>query len=74
MTPMKALPLAHGRLRFLSLALTATMVVVLALGGCGPSPDTPQELTPEAKKGLAEAKGTDLSKYAKPKGKPGKRP
>jgi hypothetical protein len=70
MTPMKALPHTHVRQRLFCVALSAAMVVALTIGGCGPSSsDTPQELSPEAKKGLAAAKGTDLSKYAKPKGK-----
>ena len=69
---MKASARARVR-RLFCLASSGTVCVALTMGGCGPSADTPQELTPEAKKALAVVKGTDLSKYAKPKDKAKKR-
>ena len=71
---MTASARSHIRHRLFSLMASGAACLALAIGGCGSSSSqTPEELTPEAKKALATAKGTDLSKYAPIKGKGGKR-
>jgi hypothetical protein len=69
MTPMKASARSHVHRRLFGLMASGAAWLALAIGGCGSSSsETPQELTPEAKKALATAKGADLSKYAPIKG------
>jgi hypothetical protein len=65
---MEASTAAVARRHFFRLASSWAMILPAALGGCGPSSGTPMDLTPEAKKALAQAKGADLSQYRKPKG------
>lgn len=53
--------------RFFCMASSAAVSLALLMAGCGSSGESPQELTPEARKSLVAGKVGDTSKFIKPK-------